>query len=204
MTWAFGRSAAPAHLQPKTPLRFAAQRLRWSATDGLDVRAQAQVAAGPNLDADLTWKPGLLEVRSARIQDQESDATLGLVMRGRVLDVRFVGSLTARTIDHLFAHSLGERRGRVEGEFHATIDRDLRGRSEGRGWLRGEDIPLERFLGRPLTLERIDVDSDAGGLRVRQAGIDYAGQGDDVRCSACGIDQLVLRGAKGRRRNLLA
>jgi hypothetical protein len=175
MTWAYRRSGAPAHLQSKTPVRFAAQRLRWSAADGLDLRGQAQIAAGPNLDADLAWKPGRLDVRSMRIQDQDSDATLGVALRERSLDLRFAGNLTARTLDRAFAQSLDER-GRVEGEFHVTIDREQPGRSDGRGRLRGEDIGLERFLGRPLTLERIDVDADASRLRITQASIDYAGQ----------------------------
>jgi len=176
MTWAYGRSGAPAYLQPNAPLRFAAQRVQWSGAGGLDLRAEAQLAAGPLVEADVAWKPGSVEVRSGHIKDQESDATLGMALRGRILDVRFAGVLTGRTVDRLFAKSLAARQGRVEGDFRATLDRDMRGRSDARGRLSGYQLRLDELLGRPLTLERIDLDSDGARLRVKEAAIVYAGQ----------------------------
>jgi hypothetical protein len=79
--------------------------------DGLDVRASAQVDAGPAVEADVGWKPDVLDVRSVHIKDAESDATLGLLTRGRLLDIRFSGVLTGRSFAGLFAQSAGEHPG---------------------------------------------------------------------------------------------
>jgi hypothetical protein len=181
MAWAWGRAEAPERLLPKTPLRFAAERVRWSQAEGLDLRASAQIDAGPALQADLAWKPGLLEVRSAHVKDRESDATLGLVTRGRLLDTRFSGVLTGRTLAALFAGEAGERPGRAEGDFRVTIDRDLRGRSTAHGRLVGERIRLDRLLGKPLLIERLELDADGQRLRVNEASLDYADQKATIR-----------------------
>jgi hypothetical protein len=181
VAWVWERAAAPDRLLPKTPARFAAQRVRWTKTDGLDVRASVQVETGPAVDADVGWKRDVFDVRSLHIKDQESDATLGLLTRGRLLDTRFAGVLTGRSVEGLFARSAGERTGRVEGDFRATIDRDLRGRSTMQGRLTGERIQFERLLGLPLQLERIDLNAADTKLRVNEASIDYAEQKVTIR-----------------------
>ena len=184
MAWVWGRASAPEGLLPKTPMRFAAQRVRWSEADGLDVRASAQVDAGPAVEADVGWKPDGLDVRSVHIKDAESDATLGLLTRGRLLDTRFSGVLTGRSLAGLFAQSAGEHPGRAEGDIRATIDRDLRGRSTAQGRFIGQRIRLDWLLGMPLRLEQIDLDADGNSLRVNEATIANAEQKATLRGEA--------------------
>jgi hypothetical protein len=184
MAWAWQRAGAPEQLLPKTPMRVAAQRVRWSKADGIDIRASAQVDAGPDVEADVGFKGDVLDVRSMHIKDRESDATLGLLTRGRLLETRFSGVLTGRSLAGLFKPRAGERTGRVEGDFRATIDRDLRGRSAAQGRLRGQRIQLEGLLGKPVTLERLDLDADGASLRVNDLSIAYAEQKATLRGEA--------------------
>jgi hypothetical protein len=181
LTWAWTRAGAPARLRPRAPLRFAAERVRWRRETGIDLRAAAQIVDGPSVEAEVAWKRGTLDVRRAHIKDKESDATLSLVTRGRLLDIGFSGVLTGRSVAGLFAVSAGERTGRVEGDMRAIIDRELRGRTTAEGRLTGEQIRLERLLGVPLEVERIDLDADGARLRVNEASIGWAQQRATLR-----------------------
>jgi hypothetical protein len=181
VAWVWERAGEPARLRPKTPLRITAERVRWSREAGLDLRAAAQVAGGPSVEVDATWTGAALDVRRAHIKDAESDATLSLTTRGRLLDTGFSGVLTGRSVAGLFAVDAGERTGRVEGDMRATLDRDLRGRTTARGRLIGEAIRLDRLLGVPLAVERIDLDADGTRLRVSEASIEWAQQKATVR-----------------------
>jgi len=171
MEWMWKRAGAPESLLPKTPTRFAAERVRWSQADGLDVRARVQVDAGPAVAADVKWRPDVLDVRSVHIKDAESDATLGLLTRGGLLEARFSGVLTGRSVAGLFAQSAGEHPGRAEGDIRAIIDRELRGRSSAQGRFTGQHIRLDWLLGKPLWLEQIDLDADGNSVRVKEATI---------------------------------
>ncbi len=176
VAWAWEHFEAPPRLRPKTPIQFAAQRVRWSAQEGIDLQATAQPEAAASLEVDLAWNDGMLDLRSLHIKDQESDATSGLTMRGRLLDVRFKGLLTGASANRLFAKSVGGRRSRTQGDFHATLDRDLRGRSYGEGTLTGEQISLYRLLGVPAWIDRISLRGDGKTLYVEEATFAYAKQ----------------------------
>jgi hypothetical protein len=145
------------------------------------VRANAALAEGPNLETDLAWEPEALNVRTLRIEDKDSNATLGLAMRGRMLDWKFAGVLTGRSVASIFASSTGEHPGRLEGEFSATVDRDLRGRSTAHGRLTGQVLHLDALLGRPLRIPRIDLDADGDLVRIKEATIEYAQQRATLR-----------------------
>jgi uncharacterized protein involved in outer membrane biogenesis len=181
MNWAWARAKAPAHLQPKTPFRFAAQSIRWSAQDGIDVKAEAQVSGGPSVTADVAWTRGALDARHVHIKDRESDARLGFAARGRLLVGKFAGVLHVRSLAALLAQSSADHPGRLEGDFAATFNRDMRGRSSAHGRLTGSAIRLDWLLGRPLQIERVDLTADETRLRIAEATMIYAGQKATLR-----------------------
>jgi hypothetical protein len=102
-------------------------------------------------------------------------------MRGRMLDWKFAGVLTGRSVASIFASSTSEHPGRLEGEFSATVDRDLRGRSTAHGRLTGQVLHLDALLGRPLRIPRIDLDADGDLVRIKEATIEYAQQRATLR-----------------------
>jgi uncharacterized protein involved in outer membrane biogenesis len=181
ITWVWERTQAPPRLLPKAATRFAVQRLTWSASGPIDVQASAALADGPALEADLSWEPESLNVRSLRIEDAESKATLRLAMRGRMLDWKFNGVLTGRSVASIFARVSGEHPGKLEGDFSATIDRDLRGRSTAHGRLTGQVLHLDALLGRPLRIPRIDIDASGDLVRINQATVEYEQQRATLR-----------------------
>ena len=175
--WAWKLGEVPPRLLPKTPIRFAAQRARWSEKDGIDLQASAQPADAPLVEVDLAWKDEQhLELRSAHLKDQDSDATVGLKMRGPLLDVRFQGLLLGASANRLFAKSVGARKSRTQGDFHLTLDREMRGRTYGEGTLNGEHISLFRLLGVPAWINRISLRGDGKTLYVEDATFEYAKQ----------------------------
>ena len=86
----------------------------------------------------------------------------------------FSGVLTGRSFAGLFAQGGGEHPARAEGDIRVTIDRDLRGSSTAQGRFTGQRIQFDRLMGKPLRLEKIDLDGNGNGVRVNEASIAYA------------------------------
>ena len=93
MQWVWERAKIPARFEPALPIGFSVSRARWSKAAGLDLQANLRTAKAASVDADLALAGDVVNVRSLRVRDAESDATLGLLTRGRLLDASFSGKL---------------------------------------------------------------------------------------------------------------
>ena len=96
--WALARGEVPAHLEPKTPLRFAAKRIAWAPDAPLDAEASIDFAGGPALGLALAWQPGKLDLRRLAIKDARSDAVLGASMGGDLVQASFSGTLYGHSL----------------------------------------------------------------------------------------------------------
>jgi hypothetical protein len=181
ITWAWQRADAPQRLVPRPLERFDLRRLRWSAAGGIDVQASLQFAGGPTVAVDAAAGTDDLQVRTLHVKDRLSDATMALRLREKLVDVSFDGVLAGRSVADMLAHTSGEYPGRLEGQFRAAIDRDLRGRSVASGRLQGRVLRLDELIGRPIVVERIDLEADGSLLTLREATLEYDGQKASIR-----------------------
>lgn len=177
--WAWRAAALPQNLAPQ-PLRLAAQGFAWGPKQALQLNAAAQFERGPALTADLAWSPQALELRRATIKDGRSDVTLALRSRGKELSGRYAGTLDSRSIAAMLK-SAAAPAGAIQGTLEFTVDREQPRRSAVDGVLKGQNVDLSWLAGQPARLERLDLASDATGLRVNEATVDWAGQRATLR-----------------------
>jgi uncharacterized protein involved in outer membrane biogenesis len=175
MQWAWPRARAPTRLQPKTPLHFAAQRVRWGPGRKLDASIETQFVSGQHVSAEFAWDPHTLDMRHLHIKDRLSDASVDLVARDRLLRAHFSGTLNDRSISAMLKDG-GEHPGVIDGDLRMTVDLDRHERSSAEGHLSARAVDLSWLLARSISVPRADLRADGGTLRVRDAVVNWAQQ----------------------------
>jgi uncharacterized protein involved in outer membrane biogenesis len=189
LAWVWQLAKLPDRYEPATPIRVAAPLFSWSRTGGVEVQATAQFDAGPAVAVELGWTPAALDVRRATVKDVRSDAVMAARIAGSALEGRFSGSLSSASIAAMLA-SAKVPAGAVAGDLRFAFDRDNPQRASAEGSLKGEGIDLAWLIGRPVTIERLDLVADGASLRIHDATINWAGQRATKRGE-------VRRGASG-------
>jgi hypothetical protein len=92
-----------------------------------------------------------------------------------VVQGRFSGSLQSSSLSAMLKGAKVPSGG-VSGDLRVRFDRDHPERFSASGKLAGESVDLAWLLGRPVTVERFDVQADGQKLRVREASVDWAKQ----------------------------
>src|SRR5262249_14929391 len=124
-----------------------------------DAQLGAQFPSGTSVSANLTWMAGALDVKQLSIKDQNSDATLGVKMRGQALEVGFKGKLVGESIVGIFKRSVNHP-GRLSGDLRVVIDREHPELTSGVGKLEGSNWDLNWLLRRPFKVTRISLDAE--------------------------------------------
>ena len=166
--WAMERGEVPARLEPKTPLRFAAQRIAWQPKGALQVEARVEPEGGPQVGLALGWQPGRLELRRVAIKDAASDAVLGATMAPELIRASFAGTLQGRSIAALLRQPPSDT-GTAQGEVQITIDRKRPERTSAEGRLRVEALDLSWLAGKKALVERVELSADQAGARIAGA-----------------------------------
>jgi len=177
--WAAERAGAP-QFEPRTPLRFAVQKLAWQPGRPLEVGATLEIESGPRAALELAWSPQALEVRRFALKDARSDASLSARVAESDVQVKFSGVLDVDSVGALFRQALPGT-GRIDGELELVVDRRDPRRSKGQGRLKGENFDLEWLAGRPLRVLRMDLAGDASALRIGELALEWAGQPATLR-----------------------
>lgn len=169
------RTGTPARLEPATPLRFTAQRVRWQG-GALEAAARLQFPAGQRVELELGWKPEALDVPRLRIVDDRSDATVSLqVKRQNLITASFRGRLRGATLEAMTkARDLPT--GQLSGDLRVTVDRNHPEQTEAEGRLEASDLDLSGVLGRPVRIDQLAFASDPASARLENAVLDLDGQ----------------------------
>jgi hypothetical protein len=175
LAWIWKEAKAPAAVLLKTPIRVEVRRAVWSPGRPLDLTATAAFEGGPGVDVELAWSPALLELRRATIKDAKSDASLALRLEKGLAQGRFSGTLQSTSIG---AALKGAKlpSGGASGDLRFRVDLAHPERATATGKLEGDSMDLAWLLGRPVTIERVDVEADGQKLRIRQASVVWAQQ----------------------------
>src|SRR5882672_569195 len=175
LAWIWKEAKAPAAVVLKTPVRVQVQRAAWSPGRPLDLTATAAFDGGPGVDVDLSWSPALLELRRTAIKDAKSDASLVLRLEKGLAQGRFSGTLQSASVG---AALKGAKlpSGGARGDLRFRVDLAHPERATATGKLEGDSVDLAWLLGRPVTIERVDVQADGQKLRIREASVVWAQQ----------------------------
>jgi hypothetical protein len=175
MRWIWQEAHGPMHLQPKTPLPFAVERVTWGPDRPLDAQALVQFDAGPAVTVAAAWQPHVLDIRQLQIKDTISDATLSLQSKDRLVHAKFSGSLFEHSLDAMF-NLPHEHVGHVGGDLRLTLDLERHGRTTAEGSLQAEALDFSDLLHKPLKLDRLDVTADTSVMRIKEAVLSWAQQ----------------------------
>jgi hypothetical protein len=124
---------------------------------------------------ELGWTPKALDIRRATVKDAKSDATVALHLEKRLAQGRFSGSLQGTTI----ASALKDAKvpsGSASGDLRFRVDLAHPGQGTATGKLSGDSVDLTWLTGRPLKIERVDVEADGQKLVIPEASVNWAEQ----------------------------
>ncbi len=174
-SWIWQRTGAPVALEPRTPLRFSLEQVIWSPNEPVQVQANVKFDAGPDVSADLSWGPKLLDVRRVVIRDGGSEATLGLQLKDHLIQANFAGSLFARSIAAMLKRA-GETQGQVTGDLRLTYDPEHWEDISAQGHMLAEAFDLDGLLHTPVSVERLNVSANGSSLQIHEAVVRWAQQ----------------------------
>ena len=179
--WALELAKAPARLEPRTPLRFAARRIAWAPDEPLEVDARVDFDGGPALGVALTWRPERLDLRRLTIKDARSDAVLSATVAGELIKASFSGTLHGHSIPAMLRQPLPADSGTARGELRGTIDRKNPERTSAEGHLRIEALDLSWLAGKKALIERAEIIAEGTGGRITGARFGWEDQFFELR-----------------------
>jgi hypothetical protein len=152
----------------RSPLRISEGHLSWHKGGDISFKGDMAVKDGPQVSIDILEKKDQLRINKLLIQDEASQAEIGLDLQQRALGISFSGRLSERTLDKIFT-GYPFRDGWVEGKIHAQIDRDQPFRSTVQGKIKADDLTLPLQFERPLKLDEISLEALGNSISVTQA-----------------------------------
>jgi len=156
MAWLRSLTSLPPEWALRTPVTLSQTRLLWDRNGTVSLEGTAAVKEGPTLAFEAVRTPDRLDVKSLRVRDAESHATLAFSLAHNRMDLRFSGRLTQTSLNTLFAHERLHLRW-VRGEFTAHIVLDHPMESTVKGRLDGERLIPPVAFERPVIINRFVV-----------------------------------------------
>jgi len=166
--WGLERAGAPAAVDLKTPLKFAAQRIAWDSAGGLVLDATVTADNAPRVGIALRWKPRRLELRALHVKDAQSDATFTAVVADDLLRVGFSGELHGQSLAAL-RRQPEPRTGQIKGSLNLIVDRERPLLTMAEGRLAVRTLDLSVLAGRPAMIESAELAADRSDLRIEKA-----------------------------------
>jgi len=102
------------------------------------------------------------------IRDNLSDASIGLDVKGRVIDLTFSGRLSEKTLDTIFTQ-FQPRDGWVRGEIQVHTDLDQPWLFVAHGRVGLDHLSLPSQFGKPLEIDEISVNASGDRMTVDRA-----------------------------------
>ena len=176
LRWALERAEVAPRLEPRAPLRFAAQRIAWAPKAPVELEARLEFEGGPALTLWLASRPGLLELKRFTLKDADSDLSASATVAAKQIEGAFSGTLHGRSLAAMLRTRPPEVSGNARGELRFTMDRAQPARSVAEGHLRVDALDLGWLTGKRSIVEAIDLSADAAGVRIAEARLDWEQQ----------------------------
>jgi hypothetical protein len=158
----------------RAPIDLSGVRARRGVDNATSVAGTFSVRGGPVVTLDLAARPGTLDIRSASIRDESSDATASLKKSPDGLSLRFTGRLAAASIGRLFP---GREQGNesISGDIRITIPIDDVFRLTADGTLEAKALRFPELLG-PLSVTRLSLSAANDRLAIHSADLAWDGK----------------------------
>ena len=177
--WGLREIEFPERFDPKTPLHFSAERVRWRAKEGVNAQASVQYPAGQRIAADVGWRPDALDVRRLALKDSISDIVLSLQLSKSSIATGLAGTLTGASLSAILKDGRAIP-GKVAGNLRIHFNPEQYVLTDSTGSLQAESIDLHG-LGWPLRFDRFALEADGSRLLVPETVVDWKEQVANVR-----------------------
>jgi hypothetical protein len=170
MGWVFTYFQVPENLRVQAPLAIRQTRVGWDPGGEIQVSGNLRWPKGPSVAIDLLYDAKILTVNRLLLEDEQSQADVGLKFHQKELLLHFKGGLEKSTLDRIlvkneFLH------GSIRGDFQSRIFIDQPLRSTAHGKLKGVDLGLVLPLKVPVIVKAFAVDVDQGRVHVESAAL---------------------------------
>jgi len=131
------------------------------------LRADLQVQNGPQISLDILRHISGIKINSLVIRDDISDASIGLDVKGRAIDLTFSGSLSERTLDNIFS-GYPFHNGWLKGDFQANIPADQWIRSKFQGRLEADHLSFPWQFEKPLKIDHLSLTGEGNHVSIAE------------------------------------
>jgi hypothetical protein len=161
--------------QLRSPVVISQAQLSWRKGADVALRSDLAVENGPSISLDLLRHSQGIKINNLAIRDNLSDASIGLDIKGRVIDLTFSGRLSEKTVDTVLTQ-FKPRDGWVRGDFQAHIDLDQPLLSVVHGKVGLDHLSLPSQFGKPLEIDEISVNARGDRMTIDRASLTWGGK----------------------------
>ena len=154
--------------QLRSPVGISQAQLSWRKGAEVSLRGDLAVENGPEISLDVLRHSHGIKINNLVIRDDLSDASIGLDVKGRVIDLTFSGRLSEKTLDTIFTQ-FQPRDGWVRGDFQVHIDLDQPWLFVAHGKIGLDHLSLPSEFGKPLEIDEISVNARGDRMTVDRA-----------------------------------
>ena len=158
----------PSQLRVRAPLSVSQAHLVFEKDAKKIFKGDFVVRESPEVSIDLLLEPDTFSLNHLSIRDEESHASLAIVLKDRELGFNFDGNVTRTTLDSIFLSTLLQQEW-IKGNFKAHILTDKPENSSAQGKLEGKNIIVPWKLKAPLTIESFVLDGSNNQVNVQSA-----------------------------------
>ncbi|CAB5079143.1 hypothetical protein D3OALGB2SA_125 [Olavius algarvensis associated proteobacterium Delta 3] len=171
-------AALPPVLAIQTPITIQGGQVFWERSGSVALKGAIKSGGDLHIIADLEQGPDGIEIRTLKLEDDLSNATIRVHVMGHELQLGFSGNLDKATVAKLLDHRRVSA-GSISGDFSARFHQNIPSQSNIKGILSGKalvlpledggSLQIESFMalgtGSALTIQTIDA--LWGGSRIR-------------------------------------
>jgi hypothetical protein len=166
-------------LKPKVQLRssvgISQAQLLWRKGTDVGLRGDFAVQNGPEISLDVLRHSDGIKINNLLIRDDMSDASIGLGVKGRAIDLTFSGRLSEKTFHSIFTQFQSQQ-GWVRGDFQAHVDVDQPLLTVAHGEIELNHLSFPSEFGRPLKIDQISVNARGDHMTVDRADFTWRGK----------------------------
>jgi hypothetical protein len=166
--WLGDRIDLPPDLRLNAPVSVLEARLVWQKQAETAFTGKIDIRQGPRLSLAIVHNPEELRIKQLHIEDAESRASLGLILKDKELTLSFTGLVTGSTLESLLQKE-AILQGKIDGDFQANFLLDEPASSMARGSLSGKELVFEFSDNEPLKVESFSLAGLEKGIRVHSA-----------------------------------
>jgi hypothetical protein len=162
-------------IQVRSPIRVSKAHLSWRKGAETTFKGDLAMLNGPEISLDVLRHSYGVKINHLVIRDDLSDASIGLDVKGRVIDLTFSGRLSEKTLDTIFTQ-FQPRDGWIRGDFQVHIDLDQPVLFAASGKIGLDHLSLPSQFGKPLEIDEISVNARGDRMTVDRANLVWGGK----------------------------